>query len=317
MRRSNRTNAVIVSLTLAALAAFVIAGLPAAAGGAEHLRGTFGGAGPRELLHATALAFVAFTGYGRIATLGEEVREPARTIPRAIAIALIATAAIYVSVVAVALGAVGADALAEATRTAAAPLELAAERFAVPGVRYLVAAGAITAMLGVLLNLLLGLSRVVLAMARRGDLPPALARVDERGASPRRAVAAVGVAIAGLALIGSIRTTWSFSAFTVLLYYAITNLAALRLPAEHRRYPRWVAALGLLACLGLAFWVEPIIWLVGLGLIAAGLAWRSVGPPRRWRRGIGAIPSARASSAHAAAARLSPEIRSSTRRTEP
>jgi APA family basic amino acid/polyamine antiporter len=275
---------VIVSLTLAALAAFVIAGIPvAAAGGAEHLRGTAGGAGARALLHATALVFVAFTGYGRIATLGEEVKAPTRTIPRAIVIALAATMALYISVIAVAIGAVGAEALAEATRTAAAPLELVAARFSPPAIRYLVALGAITAMLGVLLNLLLGLSRVVLAMARRGDLPPALARVDEPSASPRRAVAVTGLAIAGLTLLGSIRTTWSFSAFTVLLYYAITNLAALRLPAAHRRYPRWTAALGLVACLGLAFWVDPIIWLVGLGLVAAGLAWRHAGPPRRWR----------------------------------
>jgi len=283
MQRSSRTNAAIVSLTLLALAAFVIAGAPSAARGGEHLRGAIGGAGARELLHATALAFVAFTGYGRIATLGEEVRDPARTIPRAIVIALLATMGLYVAVIAVAIGAVGAGALAEATRTAAAPLEVVAARFAVPGVRYVVAAGAITAMLGVLLNLLLGLSRVVLAMARRGDLPPALARVDER-ASPRRAVVATGAAIAGLTLIGSIRTTWSFSAFTVLLYYAITNLAALRLPVEHRRYPRWAAALGLVACLGLAFWVDPVIWLVGLGLVIAGLIWRHAGPPRRWRR---------------------------------
>jgi APA family basic amino acid/polyamine antiporter len=285
IQRSNRTNAVIVSTTLVALAAFVLVGAPAAAAaGGEHLRGALGGAGPRALLHATALAFVAFTGYGRIATLGEEVRDPARTIPRAIVIALAATMAIYVAVTAVAIGAIGAGALADATRTTGAPLEAAAAGFAVPGVRYLVALGAIAAMLGVLLNLVLGLSRVVLAMARRGDLPPALARVDERRASPRRAVAVTGAAVAALALIGSVRTTWSFSAFTVLVYYAITNLAALRLPAEHRRYPRPVAAVGLVTCLGLAFWVEPRIWLVGLGLVAAGLVWHRAGPPRRWRR---------------------------------
>jgi APA family basic amino acid/polyamine antiporter len=230
--------------------------------------------------------FVAFTGYGRIATLGEEVREPARTIPRAIVITLLATMALYALVIAVALGAVGAGTLAAATRASAAPLEAVAERLPWPQVRYLVALGAITALLGVLLNLVLGLSRVVLAMARRGDLPPALAHVDERHASPRRAVGATGLAVTVILLLGSIRTTWSFSAFTVLLYYAITNLAALHLPAEQRRYPRWVSVLGLLACLGLAFWVDPEIWLVGLGLVAIGLVWRGAGPPRRWRRAL-------------------------------
>jgi APA family basic amino acid/polyamine antiporter len=112
-------------------------------------------------------------------------------------------------------------------------------------------------------------------------MPPVLARVDERRSSPRPAVIVTGVAIAGLTLIGSVRTTWSFSAFTVLVYYAITNLAALRLPAEHRRHGRWIPALGLAGCLGLAFWVEPAIWLVGLGVIAAGLGWKLLA--RRWR----------------------------------
>jgi len=281
--RSSRTNAVIVAVTLGALAAFVIAGAGTAAAGSANLAGALGGARARPLLHATALVFVAFTGYGRIATLGEEVRDPARTIPRAIVLALLATLVLYAAVIAVAIGAAGTAALADATRTSGAPLEAATARLPTPEVRYAVAAGAIAAMLGVLLNLLLGLSRVVLAMARRGDLPPALALIDARLASPRRAVAATGVAVGALALIGSVRVTWSFSAFTVLLYYAITNLAALRLPAPHRRYPRWIAALGLCSCLGLAFWVEPAVWLAGLGLIGAGLLWHRVGPPRRWR----------------------------------
>ncbi|HLL25210.1 MAG TPA: APC family permease, partial [Kofleriaceae bacterium] len=260
--RSNRTNAVIVCATLVGLAAFVVAG----AGSIEARN--FAGIAEvdvHSLLHATALSFVAFTGYGRIATLGEEVRDPARTIPRAIVIPLVATALLYISVVGVAIGNVGAARFA----TAPAPLEVLAPT------RTLVAIAAVTAMAGVLLNLLLGLSRVLLAMGRRGDMPPALARLDARK-SPRVAVIVTGVAIAGLALVGSVQTTWSFSAFTVLVYYAITNLAALRLPAEHRRFPRAVPALGLASCLGLAFWVDPVIWLVGLGVIAGGLAWHLV-----------------------------------------
>ena len=283
MRRSNRTNAVIVTFTLAGLLAFVLAGLPdAVAGAPAHLVG-LGDVGARDLLHATALMFVAYTGYGRIATLGEEVADPARTIPRAIVVTLLATMTLYLAVVVVAVGAVGAGALGAATREAAAPLEVAADALSVPAIGTVVAVAAITAMAGVLLNLLLGLSRVVLAMGRRGDLPPGLAAVAD-GGSPRRAVIATGVAIAGLTLLGSVRTTWSFSAFTVLVYYAITNLAALRLPAEHRRFPRWVAGLGLASCLGLAFWVEVRIWLVGLGVVALGLVWRLIAP-RAWRAG--------------------------------
>jgi basic amino acid/polyamine antiporter, APA family len=282
MRRSNRTNAAIVTLTLLGLGSFVVLGAgPAIESGTAVLTWPDDDGGGMSLLHASALMFVAFTGYGRIATLGEEVREPERSIPRAIVITLIVTLVLYVAVTTVAVATAGADALAQATESDAAPLVVVARTLEQPMVTSLLAIAAITAMAGVVLNLLLGLSRVLLAMARRGDMPEALAVIDERHASPRRAVIVIGVAIASLVAIGSVRTTWSFSAFTVLVYYAITNLAALRLPAEHRRFPRVIPALGLLCCLGLAFWVEPVIWAVGLGLIAVGLAWRWIYAKRR------------------------------------
>ena len=278
MRRSNRTNAVIVSVTIFALIAFVAFGAPLAAEhGASHLAALPAlDVSPRALLHATALMFVAYTGYGRIATLGEEVREPSTTIPRAIVITLIASAVIYAAVALVAIAAAGADTVAGATEEAAAPLAVVARGFAVPEVAWVLSAGAITAMLGVLLNLLLGLSRVLLAMSRRGDAPSILSRVAEEQSSPRWAVGATGAVILALVLIGSVKLTWSFSAFTVLVYYALTNLAALRLDADQRRWPRWIPALGLASCLGLAFWVEPAVWGVGLGVLVLGLGARAI-----------------------------------------
>jgi len=286
MRRSNAVNVAIVAVTLASLLAFAAAGLPLALSeGAAHL-GRFDGTRAATdfwpaLLRATALMFVAFTGYGRIATLGEEVREPRRTIPRAIVSTLLVSMALYVVVAAVAVAAVGAETLGSVTRQQVAPLEAAAARFPWSGVRWVVAVGAMTAMLGVLLNLVLGLSRVLLAMGRRRDVPRPLGRLDPSGTTPRVAVVVVGLAVAALALLGDVETTWSFSAFTVLVYYAITNLAALAMPAERRLYPRWVAALGLVACSSLAFWVEWRIWLSGLGLLAAGLVWHAVARRRR------------------------------------
>lgn len=283
--RSSRANTLIVLVTLLALLGFVVCGIPSALSGAEtNLGAMFAGnarsSEAREFLHATALMFVAYTGYGRIATLGEEVLEPHKNIPRAILITLVGTMAIYVTVSVVAVAAVGAEGLARATERAAAPLSVIARGFEVLGIAELVAFGAVTAMLGVLLNLLLGLSRVVLAMSRRGDMPRALAHVDAKSSSPRAAVWGVGLIVAGLAATDSVKTTWSFSAFTVLVYYAITNFAALRLPAEARLYPRWISGLGLLCCLGLAFWVEPQIWAAGLALIAIGLTWHRIA---RWR----------------------------------
>lgn len=281
LRRSSRANAVIVLATLVALLSFVARGSASAASGAgEHLSGVLDGE-PRGLLHATALMFVAYTGYARVATLGEEVKEPRRSIPRAIVLTLLATLALYVAVAFVAVGSFGAAALAEATASGAAPLAATALRFGAPGVARLVEAGAVAAMLGVLLNLLLGLSRVLLAMARRGDVPRALARVAAKGSSPRRAVLVAGALTGGIALAGGVRTAWSFSAFSVLVYYALTNLAALRLPPGERLCPRWVPGAGLLSCLGLAFWVEPRIWCAGLALIAVGLGWHAVARRRR------------------------------------
>ena len=241
MSRSARVNAIVVGVTLLGLATFVVTGLPDVSTANLSLDGV----SARDVAHATALFFVAYTGYGRIATLGEEVRDPRHTVPRAIVIALVVTMMLYLAVTAVALGIGGASGLA-----GSAPLERLSANAAV---RYIVSAAAITAMLGVILNLLLGISRVVLAMARRGDLPRGLAVV--RAQSPRRAVVVTGVAIAALALIGSVKTTWTFSAFSVLIYYAIANLCALRQPPAERIFPRVVPVLGLICCLGLALFI--------------------------------------------------------------
>lgn len=277
IRRSNRANIVIVTITLTALAAFVLAGLPMLLReGPVNLTPFFspdGEGGVKGLFYATALMFVAYTGYGRIATLGEEVRDPQRTIPRAIVVTLIVSALLYMAVGVVAVGTVGAASLSEATRGSAAPLEIVSRQFRLPAVHWLVAVGAMTAMLGVLLNLILGLSRVLLAMGRRLDMPAATARIDRTGSTPYVAVIVIGVFITALAAIGSVKTTWSFSAFTVLIYYAITNLAALRLKPEQRLFSPVFAWSGLAGCLFLAFWVEPRIWITGLALIVAGLLW--------------------------------------------
>lgn len=283
MRRSNVMNIVIVSITMIALGVFVFAGLPMAVEhGSKNLSPFFGvdgegnEGGIHALLYATALMFVAYTGYGRIATLGEEVRDPRRTIPKAIVLTLGFSAALYIAVGVVAIAAVGPGPLSRATESQAAPLEVVSRQFGLPGIHWLIAIGAMTAMLGVLLNLILGLSRVVLAMGRRGDLPTATARLNHAGTTPYVAVVVVGVIVTSLAAIGSVKTTWTFSAFTVLIYYAITNLAALRLKKEDRLYSPVFSWCGLAACLFLAFWVDWQIWLTGIGLIAVGLIWHAV-----------------------------------------
>jgi APA family basic amino acid/polyamine antiporter len=283
IRRSNIANIVIVGVTLVSLSFFIVAGLPSIDRG--NFSPFFGGeAGAvfraAPLLEATALMFVAYTGYARIATLGEEVRDPRRTIPRAIVLSAVVVMLLYCSIAIVGIGVVGSEGLLAATEQQGAPLAVVAQRFSAASSSHVLVAGALTAMLGVLLNLILGLSRVVLAMARRGDLFAVLARSSKGGTTPIWAVLAVAAVIGGLVLTGDVRTTWSFSAFAVLIYYSLTNLAAWRMAPHERRYPRWIAGLGLVCCLGLAFWVERRIWLVGVGLILAGLAWHAVA--RAW-----------------------------------
>lgn len=277
IRRSSRGNAVVVGITLAGLLALVAAAAPAVApDGLSNFkpflpREARGPAGLGALLHGAALMFVAFTGYGRIATLAEEVREPRRVIPRAVILTMVIVSLLYLGVAFAGVGVLGAERFGSAAERTAAPLQEVANALGGRLLPEVIAVAAITAMAGVLLNLVLGLSRVVLAMARRGDAPGFLRRVNEERGSPTASVWACGLAIAAIALVGDVRTTWSFSAFTVLLYYGITNLAALRLAPEDRLFPRWIPAAGLVGCLSLAFWVDPVIWLLGLSLLVLGV----------------------------------------------
>jgi APA family basic amino acid/polyamine antiporter len=277
IRRSNQVNTLIVGATLLALFFFVFTSLPTALEKGEINFTPFFNGSIADLLQATALMFVAYTGYGRIATMGEEARSPRQTIPKAMIICLGVTMLLYITVAAVGIGAVGAEVLGQATlQTQAAPLAVVAAQINGRAGALIVGIGAMTAMLGVLLNLILGLSRVLLAMGRRRDMPRFFAKVNTAQTTPYWAVIAVGIAIALLTLIGNVKTTWSFSAFSVLIYYSITNWAALRIAQRDRLYPAWVVWLGLASCLFLAFWVDFSIWITGLWLILAGLIWHGV-----------------------------------------
>ena len=265
IQRTNTINTLIVGAVLLSLIAFVVFGAPAISANPQNWQSALDGENLKNLLPATALMFVAFTGYGRIATLGEEVTEPRRTIPRAIIATLVTTTVIYIVVTWVALANAG---------NQFSSLAIIAQTFSGPSLVKVLTAGAIIAMASVLLNLVLGLSRVVLAMGRRCDLPKTTARITDSTKVPAVATIVVGCLITGLVYVGDMKLTWSFSAFTVLVYYALTNLCAIRLKIEERLYPIWVSYIGLFACLCLAVFVEWRIILAGLSLIALGLALR-------------------------------------------
>ncbi|HEY8471082.1 MAG TPA: APC family permease [Natronosporangium sp.] len=242
------------------------------------------------VLTAAGLLFFAFAGYARIATLGEEVRDPARTIPRAIPLALGLVLAIYFGLAVVCLVVLGPAGLARST----APLAEVVEAAGWSGLDWLVRIGAGIAVTGVLLALLAGVGRTVLAMARRRDLPGPLAAVHPRYRVPHRAELAVAVAVLGLVGFGDLPAAIGFSSFTVLGYYAVTNAAALTLPS---RLPgRLFAGTGLLGCILLAATLPPGSVAVGLAVLAAGGLWFAGRRLRRRRPGAagGDHPGSRA-----------------------
>jgi APA family basic amino acid/polyamine antiporter len=221
------------------------------------------------VLQAAGLLFFAFAGYARIATLGEEVRDPARTIPRAIPIALGIALVIYAIVAVAVLAELGSAALGSAT----SPLADAVAAAGFPGLQPVVRAGAAVAALGSLLALILGVSRTTLAMARDRHLPHALAAVHPRFGSPHRAEVVVGAAVAIAAAVVDVRGAIGFSSFAVLLYYAIANASALTLGRKV------IPSIGLAGCLLLAF-LLPLpsvamgVCVVAVGAVAYGLrAW--------------------------------------------
>ena len=224
--------------------------------------------GPYGVLQSAGLLFFAFAGYARIATLGEEVRDPARTIPRAIPLALGITVLIYLAVGAAALAAAGPAQLAGSARPLATAAEAVGAGWAIPVVQ----AGAAVASLGALLALIAGIGRTTLAMARNGDLPRWLASVHPRHLVPDHAELALGVAVAVLVLATDLRGAIGFSSFGVLIYYAIANASAYTQTGDERRWPRALNLVGLLGCLVLVATLPIQAVLAGLLMFAVGLA---------------------------------------------
>src|SRR5262245_810662 len=240
-------NRVLVALLIAVLTVVVVATLGGGDASVENLTSWLPN-GIHGLLQAAGLLFFAFAGYARIATLGDEVREPDRTIPRAIPLALGIALVIYAIVALSVLLVLGPDRLAQAT----APLYTAVSAGRFDDLAGIVRVGGVLAALGVFLSLVAGVSRTIYAMASNGDLPRWFAAVHPRYHVPHRAELAVGAITLVIITVGGITGAVSFSAFTVLVYYAIANASAYTLAPHQRRWPRWLAVAGLVGCLALA-----------------------------------------------------------------
>ena len=280
IRKSALVTRAIVAVVLAVLAAVVVAAVsstPADTG--EHLA-IGDDASVYGVLQAAALLFFAFAGYARIATLGEEVRDPARTIGRAIPTALGIVLVVYAAVAVSALAVVGPAGLADA----AAPLVETVRAAGASGLAPVVQVGAAVASIGSLLAMVLGVSRTTLAMARDGHLPRWLAAIHPQHRVPHHGGLAIGVIVAVLAATVDVRGAIGFSSFGVLLYYAIANASAATLTRDERRPARVVTTLGLVGCVSLAATLPVGSVIAGCVVVALGVAVylvRTIRHPRR------------------------------------
>jgi basic amino acid/polyamine antiporter, APA family len=280
VRRGVRLTRALLALTLLALLTVIAAaatgdrtGAVAAAGSVAGLGGVVGGF--VGVPAAAGLMFFAFAGYARVATLGEEVREPTRTIPRAVGVALLVAVAIYLAVTVSALWTLGPTGLARAPAPLAAVLSARRWDGALPLVRL----GAVAAGGGALLSLLLGVSRTAFAMARDGHLPRTLTAV--RSGVPHRAELVVAVVVLGLVWTVDLRNAIGFSSLAVLVYYLLANLSARRLGAAGSRPPGWVTTAGAVGCVLLAATLPPASVLTGVGVLVTGALVRAVVDRRR------------------------------------
>ena len=230
------------------------------------------GSGVYGVLQASGLLFFAFAGYARIATLSEEVRDPTKTIPRAIPIALGITVVVYATIAVTILAASGADRIAGAT----APLVTAIETAGVGRMTFIVQLGGMIASTGALLALIAGIGRTALAMARNRDLPPWLAAVHPDYRVPHHAEIALAVVVSIIVLLVDLRGAIGFSSFGVLIYYAIANASAWTQESPQRMWPRALNVTGLIGCLVLVATLPLVSILTGVAMFAIGLAGRLI-----------------------------------------
>jgi APA family basic amino acid/polyamine antiporter len=267
IKKAGMLNLLIVSITLLSLLYLVFSGIPAI--NTENFK-PFAPFGISGIAEASALLFFAFTGYARIATLAEEVSEPEKTIPKAIIITIVTAIILYAAVSVVAIGVIGTERMADSK----SPLQLVAGALHTPAIHIIITIGASTAMLGVLLSQILGISRMTLAMGRRNDLPPTFQKIHQTYRVPHLGIVITGIIVLLLTIIGTFEFIVRAASFTILLYYSITNIAALKQPRKEQIYGRVIPVLGLCGCLLMSVSLPSNVIFSGIGLLIAGFAIR-------------------------------------------
>ena len=269
IRKAGLLNRVIVTITILSLIYLIVSGMTEIK--MENFK-PFAPFGIQGVAQAAAILFFAFTGYARIATLAEEVREPRKTIPAAILITIIIAILLYLIISIVAIGVIGTERMANSQ----SPLQVLARSLSTPGINFITIVGASTAMLGVLLSQILGISRMILAMARRKDLPPFLDKIQGRYHIPQAAIITTGFFILLILFTGTFDYIVMTATFAILLYYSITNIAALKQIPEDQRYPKAVPLAGLAGCIAMSVSLPLNVILPGAGLLLIGFLLRFI-----------------------------------------
>ncbi len=262
VRASTNASKVMAVIKVSVLAAFAFFGLTAIKAASFV---PLAPSGLQGVLSASAIVFFAYTGYARIATLGEEIKEPKKNIPKAILTSLIITIIIYVSVVTVGIGLIGVKQFGDSN----SPIATAASVLGGSVWVAMIIFGAGVATLSVLLSDLFSSSRTVFAMARNRDFPEFLSEL--RDMNPVNSVIVTSAIVLVLVLTGSLVQVAALTSLTILIYYVITNLSALKLQADKTLYPRLIPIAGLISCLGLLFFLPLEQWIWAVLLLASGL----------------------------------------------
>jgi len=272
VRHSAELNNVLVSAKVLILLVFSAAGVPylEMSNFVPFMPSTVG------VLQGAFLIFFAYGGFGRIAVLGEEVKDARHTIPRSIVLALVASTIIYLMVGTVAIGLIGAQNLGKSQ----SPLADAIRAVGIPILTYVVSLGGLLATASVLLTSILGVSRMAFIMAREGDLPTTISRLHSKYNTPYLSILIVGTIMSVLALFADLESVVAVSTFGLLFNYALANVSALKLNEDARLYPRAVPVAGLATCLALMAFVQPSALATGVACLVIGAIYRRV---RVWR----------------------------------
>jgi APA family basic amino acid/polyamine antiporter len=301
IKQSSIFNAVLVLLKLSALGLFVIIGF-------SHLDFSlyepFAPNGISGVLGSAALIFFAYTGFGRPATAAEEVKDPKRTIPRSIILALALSSVVYILVGVVSVGLVPYQKLASSS----SPLSDAVRYgIKIEWLQTFVSFAAILATISVLLTAVMGVSRVSFAMARDNMLPRFLGRTHRRFSTPYIAILVGGAAMAILPAISGLKETANVTNFGSLVAYAVVNLCAIiiMLAKKKKNLHRHdsdddsnsrqahvttlvrivIPSLGLISCISLLYFLSATSWLVGISWVAVGILYFAIRRRKQRKRG--------------------------------